>query len=169
MNYAFVTRALNLNLLLEILVWRRKPVVQILGFLKKTLYKLAPKERIKAKCTNRKPLVQSQLVDLNNPRSAKICKNGMKSLPTLEHNFLSPDVQRRETICTSGKAFISCRQYDAEVDDKLSETMNEKKNRNKEDLVAKVICHAQRSAKKNLLGKSPGSTCKKNPRVICFG
>ncbi len=88
------------------------------------------------------------------------------SLPTLERNFLSPDVQRRETICTPGKASISCRQYDAEVDDKLSETMNEKENRNKEDSVAKVICHAQRSAKKELLGKSPGSTCKKNPHVI---
>ena len=92
----------------------------------------------------------------------------MKSLliGTLECNFLSPDVQRRETICTPGKVSISCRQYDAEVDDKLSETMNEKENRNKEDLVAKVICHAQRSAKKKLLGKSPGSTCKKNPHVI---
>ena len=110
--------------------------------------------------------MQSQLVDLNNPRSAKICKNGMKSLLTLEHNFLSPDVQRRETICTPGKASISCRQYDAKVDDKPSETMNEKENRNKEDLVAKVICHAQCSAKKKLLGKSPGSTCKKNTHVI---
>ena len=49
---------------------------------------------------------------------------------------------------------------------KLSETMNEKENRNKEDSVAKVICHAQRSAKKKLLGKSPGLTCKKNPHVI---
>ena len=136
------------------------------GISKKSLYKLAPKERVKAKHTNRKPLAQSQLVDLNNPRSAKICKNGMKSLPTLEHNFLSPDVQRRETICTPGKAFISCRQYDAEVDDKLSEIMNEKENRNKEDSVAKVICHAQRSAKKKLLGKSTGSTCKKNLHVI---
>ena len=90
----------------------------------------------------------------------------MKSLPTLECNFLSPDVHRRETICTPGKASISCRQYDAEVDDKLSETMNEKENRNKEDSVAKVICHAQHSAKKKLLGKSPGSICKKNPHVI---
>ena len=82
------------------------------GISKKFLYKPAPKERIKAKCTNRKPLAQSQLVDLNNPRSAKICKNGMKSLliGALEHNFLSPDVQRRETICTPGKASISCRQ-----------------------------------------------------------
>ena len=71
----------------------------------------------------------------------------MKSLLTLEHNFLSPDIQR-ETICTPGKASLSCRQYDAEVDDKLSETMNEKENQNKEDSVAKVICHAQRSAKK---------------------
>ena len=44
--------------------------------------------------------------------------------------------------------------------------MNEKENRNKEDSVAKVICHAQRSAKKKLLGKSSGSTCKKNPHVI---
>ena len=44
--------------------------------------------------------------------------------------------------------------------------MNEKENRNKEDLVAKVICHAQHSAKKKLLGKSPGSTCKKNPHII---
>ena len=44
--------------------------------------------------------------------------------------------------------------------------MNEKENWNKEDSVAKVICHAQRSAKKKLLGKSPGSTCKKNPHVI---
>ena len=103
------------------------------GISKKSLYKPGPKERIKAKRTNRKPLAQSQLVDLNNPRSAKICKNGMKSLLTLEHNFLSPDVQRRETICTPGKASISCRQYDAEVDDKLSETMNEKENQNKED------------------------------------
>ena len=34
------------------------------------------------------------------------------------------------------------------------------------DSVAKVICHAQRSAKKKLLDKSPGSTCKKNPHVI---
>ena len=84
----------------------------------------------------------------------------------IERNFLSPDVHRRETICTSGKASLSCRQYDAEVDDKLSETMNEKENRNKEDSVAKVICHAQRSAKNKLLGKSPGSTCKKNPLVI---
>ena len=49
----------------------------------------------------------------------------MKSLPTLERNFLSPDVQR-ETICTPEKASISYRQYDAEVDDKLSETMNER-------------------------------------------
>ena len=89
----------------------------------------------------------------------------MKSLLTLKHNFLSPDAQRRETICTPGKASISCRQYDAEVDDKQSETMNEKENRNKEDSVAKVICHAQH-AKKKLLGKSPGSTCKKNPHVI---
>ena len=72
------------------------------GISKKSLYKPAPKQRIKPKHTNRKPLVQSQLVDLNNPRSAKICKNGMKSLPTLERNFLSPDVQRRETICTPG-------------------------------------------------------------------
>ena len=136
------------------------------GISKKSLYKPAPKERIKAKHRNRKPLAQSQLVDLNNPRSAKICKNGMKSLPTLERNFLSPDVQRRETICTPEKASISCKQYDAEVDDKLSETMNEKENRNKEDSVAKVIYHAQRSAKKKLLGKSPGSTCKKNPHVI---
>ena len=44
--------------------------------------------------------------------------------------------------------------------------MNEKENRNKEDSVAKVICHAQCSAKKKLLGKNPGSTCKKNPHVI---
>ena len=136
------------------------------GISKKSLYKSAPKERIKAKRTNRKPLAQSQLVDLNNPTSAKICKNGMKSLPTLECNFLSPDVHRRETICTLGKESISCRQYDAEVDDKLSETMNEKENRNKEDSVAQVICHAQHSTKKKLLGKSPGSTCKKNPHVI---
>ena len=100
-----------------------------LGISKKSLHKPAPKERIKAKRTNRKPLAQSQLVDLNNPRSAKICQNGMKSLPTLELNFLFPDVQRRETICTPGKASISCRQYD----DKLNETMNEKENRNKED------------------------------------
>ena len=109
---------------------------------------ISKKERIKAKHTNRKPLAQSQLVDLNNPRSAKICKNGMKSLLTLECNFLSPDVERRETICTPGKASISCRQYDAEVDDKLSETMNEKENQNKEESVAKVICHAECSAKK---------------------
>ncbi len=68
----------------------------------------------------------------------------MKSLLTRERNFLSPDVQRRETICTPRKASLSCWQYDAEVDDKLSETMNEKENWNKEDLVAKVICHAQR-------------------------
>ena len=100
------------------------------GIFKKSLYKPAPKERIKAKSTNRKPLAQSQLFDLNNPRSANICKNGMKSLLTLECNFLSPDVQRWETICTLGKASISCRQYDAEVDDKLSETMNEKENWN---------------------------------------
>ena len=113
------------------------------GISKKSLYKPAPKERIKAKHTNRNPLMQSQLVDLTNPRSAKICNNGMKSLLTLERNFLSPDVQRRETIYTPGKASISCRQYDAEVDDKLSETMNEKENWNKEDSVAKVICHAQ--------------------------
>ena len=136
------------------------------GISKKSFYKLAPKERIKAKCSNKRPLAQSQLVDLNNPRSAKICKNGIKSLLTPEPNFLSPDVQRRETICTPGKASLSCRQYDAEVDDKLSETMNEKENRNKEDSVTKVICYAQRSAKKKLLGKSPGSTCKKNPHVI---
>ena len=44
--------------------------------------------------------------------------------------------------------------------------MNEKENQNKEDLVAKVICHAQHSGKKELLGKSPGPTCKKNPHVI---
>ena len=44
--------------------------------------------------------------------------------------------------------------------------MNEKENWNKEDSVAKVICHAQRSVKKKLLGKSPGPTCKKNPHVI---
>ena len=45
--------------------------------------------------------------------------------------------------------------------------MNEKENRNKEDSVAKVICHAQCFAKKKLLEKkSPGSTCKKNPHVI---
>ena len=94
--------------------------------------------------------MQRQLVDLNNPTSAKICKNGMKSLPTLECNFLSPDVHRRETICTPGKGSISCGQYDAEVDDKMSETMNEKENWNKEDSVAKVICHAQRSVKKKL-------------------
>ena len=136
------------------------------GISKKSLYKPAPKERIKAKHTNRKPLVQSQLVDLNNPRSVKTCKNGMKSLLTQERNFLFPDVQRRETICSSGKASLSCRQYDAEVDDKLSETMNEKENWNKEDLVVKFICHAQRFAKKKLLGKCPGSTCKKNPYVI---
>ena len=49
---------------------------------------------------------------------------------------------------------------------KMSETMNEKENWNKEDSVAKVICHAQHSAKKKLLGKIPGSTCKKNPHVI---
>ena len=48
----------------------------------------------------------------------------------------------------------------------LKETMNEKENRNKEDSVSKVIYHAQRSAKKKLLGKIPGSTCKKNPHVI---
>ena len=52
------------------------------GISNKSLYKPAPKERIKAKRTNRKPLAQSQLVNLNNPRSAKICKNGMKSLLT---------------------------------------------------------------------------------------
>ena len=96
-------------------------VLETSGISKKSLYKPTSKERIMAKRTNRKPLAQSQLVDLNNPRSAKICKNGMKSLLTLERNFLSPDVQRRETICTPGKASISCRQYDAEVDDKLSE------------------------------------------------
>ena len=62
------------------------------GISKKPLYKPVPRERIKAKCTNKKPLVQSQLVDLNYPRSAKICKDGMKSLLTLERNFLSPDV-----------------------------------------------------------------------------
>ena len=44
--------------------------------------------------------------------------------------------------------------------------MNEKENRNKEDSFAKVIYHAQHSVKKKLLGKSPGSTCKKNPHVI---
>ena len=49
------------------------------GISKKSLYKPAPKERIKAKCTNRKPLAQSQLVDLNNPTSAKTCKNGMNA------------------------------------------------------------------------------------------
>ena len=43
---------------------------------------------------------------------------------------------------------------------------NEKENWNKEDSVAKGICHVQRSAKKKLLGKIPGSTCKKNPHVI---
>ena len=90
----------------------------------------------------------------------------MKSLLTLECNFLSPDVHRRETICTPGKGPISYRPYDAEVDDKLSEIMKEKENQNKEDSVAKVIYHAQHSAKKKLLGKSPSSTCKKNPHVI---
>ena len=44
--------------------------------------------------------------------------------------------------------------------------MNEKENRNEEDSVARVISRAQRSAKKKFLGKSPGSTCKKNPHVI---
>ena len=44
--------------------------------------------------------------------------------------------------------------------------MNEKENRNKEDSVAKVICHAQCSAKKKLLGKSPGPTCKKKTHII---
>ena len=158
------------------------------GISKKSLYKPAPKEKIKAKRTNRKPLAQGQLVDLNNPRSAKIYKNGMKSLliGTLERNLLSSDVQRRETICTPRKASLSCRlsdaistescqgtlvpsltpkakqqQFpstnelflplrtttddifqsphqtinldlsDAEVNDKLSETMNEKENQNK--------------------------------------
>ena len=52
------------------------------------------------------------------------------------------------------------------VNDKLSETMNEKENQNKEDLVAKIICDAQCSAKKKLLRKCPGSTSKKNPHVI---
>ena len=46
------------------------------GISKKSLYKPAPKERIKAKCTNRKPLAQSQLVDLNNSRSAKSARMG---------------------------------------------------------------------------------------------
>ena len=80
------------------------------GISKKSLYKLAPKKKIKVKHTNRKPLAQGQLVDLNNPRSAKICTNGMKSIliGTLERNFLSPDVQRRETICTPGKVSLSC-------------------------------------------------------------
>ena len=75
------------------------------GISKKSLYKPAPKKKIKAKRTNRKPLAQGQLVDLNNPRSAKISKNGMKSLliGTLECNFDTPDVQRRETICTQEK------------------------------------------------------------------
>ena len=73
---------------------------------------------------------------------------------------------KEETIFTPGKASLSCRQYDVEVYDKLSETMNKTENQNKEDSVAKVICHAQRSAKKKLLGKSPGSTCKKNPHLI---
>ena len=123
------------------------------GISKKSLNKPALKVRIKAKCTNRKPLVQSQLVDLNNPTSAKIYKNGMKSLLTQERNFLSPDVQRRETICTPGKGSISCRQYDAEVDDKLSETMNEKQNRNKEDLVAKVIFMHNVLQRRNCLEK----------------
>ena len=41
------------------------------GISKKSLYKPAPKEKIKAKRTNRKPLAQGQLIDLNNPRSAK--------------------------------------------------------------------------------------------------
>ena len=45
------------------------------GISKMSLYKPAPKENIK--CTNRKPLAPGQLVDLNNPRSAKICQNGM--------------------------------------------------------------------------------------------
>ena len=139
------------------------------GISKKSLYKPALKERIKAKCTNRKPLAQSQLVDLNNPRSAKICKNGMKSLLTRERNFLSPDVQRRETICTPGKASLSCRQYDAEVEDKLSETMNEKENRNKEDLVAKVICHAQCSAKKKLLGNQSRFNLQEKSSCNCLG
>ena len=123
------------------------------GISKKSLYKLAPKKKTKAKHTNRESLAQSQLVDLNNPRSAKICKNGMKSLLTLERNFLSPDIQRRETICTPGKASISCRQYDAEVDDKLSETMNEKKNRNKEDSVAKLFAMQNVLQRRNCLEK----------------
>ena len=109
------------------------------GISEKSLYKPALKERIMAKRINRKPLAQIQLVDLNNPTSAQICKNGMKSLPTLECNFLSPDVHRRETICTPGKGSISCRQYDAKVNDKLSETMNEKENRNKEDQLQKLF------------------------------
>ena len=73
------------------------------GISKKSLYKPPPKERSKAKRTNRKPLAQSQLVDLNNPRSAKICKNGMKSLHTQERNFLSPDVQRKKQFVLQEK------------------------------------------------------------------
>ena len=123
------------------------------GISKKSLYKPAPNERIKAKCTNKKPSVQRQLVDLSNPTSAKICKNGMKSLPTLECNFLSPDVHRRETICTPGKASISCRQYDAEVDDKLSETMYEKENRIKRIWLQKLFAMHNILQRRNCLEK----------------
>lgn len=77
------------------------------------MYKPAPKNA-KPKRTNRKPLAQGQLVDLNNPRSAKNYKNGMKSLliGTLEHNHLSADIQRRETISTPGQASPFCKVFD---------------------------------------------------------
>ena len=73
---------------------------------KKSLYKPAPQKKIKAKHTNRKPLARSQLVDLNSSRSAKICKNGMKSLLTLERNFLSLSVYLKE-----GKQFLLQEKY----------------------------------------------------------
>ena len=74
-------------------------------------------------------------------------------------------IEEKQFVLQEKDLFLVDNMY-AEVDDKLSETMNEKENRNKEDSVAKVICHAQHSAKKKLLGKSPGSTCKNNPHVI---
>ena len=45
-NYAFITKRLNLNLLLEILIWRRWPVVQNLGFLKSLCISRHPRKKL---------------------------------------------------------------------------------------------------------------------------
>ena len=120
-DYASVTRRLNLNQFLKILIWCRWPVVQILGFLCISRH---PRKESRPSVQTESHLHRVSLlisIILHQQKSARM---GMKSLLTLERNFLSPDVQRRERICTPGKASISYRQYVAEVDDKLSETMN---------------------------------------------